>query len=415
MKRIYTCIDIGSSNVKVLVGEMFKGRLIVLSTSCVRSRGVKKGLIVDANDLMTSIKTAINEVEGKLGTKIDKVIASIPPYYATYTEVDGYSTITSEDKKVTGIDITRALQACVYNKVKQDEELVTIVPIEFVVDGKAGLKDPKGLVGTKLGVRAMMVKTSSKSALAIISILESLGLEVVDTNFGSIGEYFEYRNKDMDKLSGAIISIGSDLTNVSIFNKGIIKASEIIPIGGRNIDNDISYIKKISKEDALRLKESFAIANRHYAQGSETVEVFDNYKKEIKLNQLELSEIAMSRLVEILKLAKKQASLLTNKENSYIIITGGMSEMPGVTSLLGDIFGREARVGNIETIGIRDNKYAALAGMIKYFHEKLNLRGKEYSMFTSEKEEELISSKKGILNITEDSVLGKVFGYFFDK
>ncbi|MDD3304639.1 MAG: cell division protein FtsA [Bacilli bacterium] len=415
MKRIYTCIDIGSSSIKVLVGEMFKGRLIVLATSCVKSRGVKKGLIIDANEAISSIKEAIAEVEGKLGIKIDKVIASVPAYLATYTEVDGYSTITSEDKKVTGNDITRALQACVYNKISEDVELVTIIPIEFVLDKKANIKDPKGMVGSKLGIRAMMVTTSKKSLYAIVSILESLGLKVVETNFGTIGEYYEYRDKDMDKMSGAIISIGGDLTNVTIFDKGIATASDIIPLGGHNIDNDIAYIKKISKTDALRLKESFAIANRHYAQGSETISVFDKFKKEISLNQLEISDIVMSRLLEILKLAKKQASLLTNKENSYIIITGGVSEMPGITSLLGDVFGKEARIGNIETMGIRDNKYAALAGMIKYFHGKLNLRGKEYSMLSVENEEELISSKKGVLNISEDSVLGKVFGYFFDK
>ena len=415
MRRIYTCIDIGSSSIKILVGEMFKGRLVVLASSCVPSKGVKKGLVVDANELVPTIRSAILDVEGKLGIKIDKVIASVPPYLAHYTEVDGYSTITNEEKKVTGDDITRALQACVYNKVYQDEDLVTIIPIEFVVDNKADIKDPKGFVGNKLGVRAMMVKTSKKSSFAIISILESLGLEVVDINFGGIGEYYEYRTKDMDKNNGAIISIGADITNVSVFEKGIIKYSEIIPVGGRNIDNDISYVKKINKADALYLKESFAVANRHYALGSETVDVFDKYKKEIKINQLEISEIVMSRLLEILKLAKKTASHLTNKEISYIIITGGVSEMPGVASLLDEVFGKEARVGNIETIGIRDNKYAALSGMIKYFHEKLNLRGREYSMFDSETEGELVSTKKGTLNITEDSVLGKVFGYFFDK
>lgn len=415
MRRIYTSIDIGSSSIKILVGEMFKGRLIVLTTSCVRTKGVKKGLIIDANEVMSSIKEAIYIAEGKLGVKIKKVIASIPLYSMKFNEVDGYATIDNEDGKVTGNDITRALQACVYNKVGNDEEIVTIIPIEFVLDNKAGIKDPKGMVGKKLGVRAVNVMTSKKNLYAIISILESLGLEVIDTNIGVIGEYFEYRNKDMDKLSGAIISIGSDLTNVATFEKGVIKAAETIPLGGRNIDNDIAYIKKISREDALKLKESFAIANRQYAQGSEIIEVFDTYKKEIRLNQLEVSEIVMSRVVEILKLAKKQASLLTNKENSYIIITGGMSEMPGMSSLTGDIFGKEARIGNIETMGIRDNRYAALSGMIKFFHEKLNLRGKKYTMFDEDDEEELLSSRKGVLNITEDSILGKVFGYFFDK
>ncbi|HHX16779.1 MAG TPA: cell division protein FtsA [Mollicutes bacterium] len=415
MRRIYTSIDIGSSSIKVLVGEMIKNRLIVLATSYVRTKGVKKGLIIDANEVMSSIKEAIDIVEGKLGVKIRKVIASVPLYNMKYIETDGYATIDNEDNKVTGNDITRALQACVYNKVSEGEEIVTIVPMEFVLDNKSGIKDPKGMVGKKLGVRAINITTSKKNLYAIISILESLGLQVVDTNIGVVGEYFEYKNKEMDKSSGAIISIGSDLTNVATFDKGVIKSAESIPLGGSNIDKDISYIKKISKEDALKLKESFAIADRHYAHGSETVEVFDNYKKEIKLNQLEISEIVMSRIVEILKIAKKQASLLTNKENSYIIITGGMSEMPGMTSVIGDVFGKEARVGNIETMGIRDNSYASLSGMIKFFHEKLNLRGKEYTMFDEDDEEDLVSSRKGVLNITEDSILGKVFGYFFDK
>lgn len=415
MRRIYTSIDIGSSSIKVLVGEMIKNRLIVLATSYVRTKGVKKGLIIDANEVMSSIKEAIDIVEGKLGVKIRKVIASVPLYNMKYFETDGYATIDNEDNKVTGNDITRALQACVYNKVSEGEEIVTIVPMEFVLDNKSGIKDPKGMVGKKLGVRAINITTSKKNLYAIISILESLGLQVVDTNIGVVGEYFEYKNKEMDKSSGAIISIGSDLTNVATFDKGVIKSAESIPLGGSNIDKDISYIKKISKEDALKLKESFAIADRHYAHGSETVEVFDNYKKEIKLNQLEISEIVMSRIVEILKIAKKQASLLTNKENSYIIITGGMSEMPGMTSVIGDVFGKEARVGNIETMGIRDNSYASLSGMIKFFHEKLNLRGKEYTMFDEDDEEDLVSSRKGVLNITEDSILGKVFGYFFDK
>lgn len=415
MKRIYACIDIGSSNIKMLVGEMFKGRLHVLASSSVRSAGVKKGLIVDPNELLPAIKSIINDIEGKLGINIDKVIASVPPYLATYKEVDGYSTITNEDKKVTGDDITRALQACVYNKVVDDEELVTIMPIEFVVDNKAGIQDPKGIVGKKLGVRAMMVTASKRGIHGIVSILESLGLEVIDINFGIIGEYFEYRTKEIDKSSGAIINIGADLTNVAVFDKGIITASKTIPIGARNIDNDISYIKKISKEDALNLKESFAIANRHYAQGRETAEVIDIFNKEIRLNQLEVSDIVMSRLIEILKLAKKQVSLLTNKENSYIIITGGITEMPGMTSILGEVFGDMARIGNIETLGIRDNKYAVVAGMIKHFHQRLELRDKQYSMFSEESLEELGSTNRSGIKITENSVLGKIFGYFFDK
>jgi cell division protein FtsA len=219
----------------------------------------------------------------------------------------------------------------------------------------------------------------------------------------------------MDKNIGAIINIGNQTTTVSIFEKGIILNSEIIPLGGKNIDNDLSYIYKVNKEESRKLKEVFAIANKQFAMASEIYDALDINKEEIKINQYELSEAVISRLMEILKLAKKQTTLLTNKEISYIIITGGMSEIPGMSSLIEEVFGKSARVGNIETMGIRDNRYSTVSGMIKYFYDKLGLRGKEYSMFNNEKEEELVSPKKNGLNISSDSILGKVFGYFFDN
>ncbi len=415
MKRIYTSIDIGTDTIKMLVGEMYKGKLNVLAVSCVKSKGIKKGLISDANETLIAIREAIADTEGKLGIKLDKVVASIPAYFTEYTEVEGTSTITNEEKKVFSNDIVRTLQTCVYNKLKDNQELVTIMPIAFAVDNKKGLKDPKGLVGKKISAKAVMVTMPKKNIHSVIGIVESLGLQVTDINIGPIADYYQFRTKEMDKGISAIINIGAEVTTVSVFNKGVIINSEIISMGGKNIDNDISYIFKINKLEARRLKEKYALANKHYAQANEAYDVLSINRVELKINQYELSQVVMSRLQEILKLAKKQTSLLTNKEISYIIITGGVTEMPGMSSIIGEVFGKEARLGNIETIGIRDNKYSSVAGMIKYFHDKLNLRGKEYSMFSAEKEEDLTSPQKKLLNISGNSMLGKVFGYFFDN
>ncbi len=415
MKKIYTSVDIGSNTIKMLVGEIHKGKLNVLAVSSINSKGIKKGLIVDANEVIVSLRKIIAEIEGKLGVKIDKVLANVPAYYTEYNETTGSSTITNQEKKVTSNDIIRVLQACVYNKLKSDQELVTIVPIEFRIDNKKGLKDPKGLVGKKLFCNAVMVTTPKKNVHSVISVLSSLGLEVTDINIGPIGDYYQFRNKDTDKNVTAIINIGSETTTVSVFEQGIISSSEIITIGGQNIDNDISYIFKLDKIESKNLKEKFALANKNYAQTKEVYEVLNINKRDLKINQQELSEIVMSRLMEILKLAKKQTSLLTNKEINYIIITGGMTEIPGMSSLIKEVFGNEARLGNIETIGIRDNKYSSVAGIVNYFNDKLLLRGKEYSMFDNDKQEDLVSPKNKVLNISNDSILGKVFGYFFDN
>lgn len=415
MKRIYTSIDIGSDTIKILVAEMDKGKLNVLAVTSVLSKGIKKGLIIDANELMISLKQALAKIEGKIGVKIDKVIASIPPYYVDYKKVEASVTITNDDQRVSGNDIISVLQTCIYNKLADKEELITILPIEFSIDNKKGIKDPKGLVGKKLIVKAMMITTPKKNVYAIISIIESLGLKVIDLNISPLADYYQFRNKTIDKQVGAIINIGADLTTVSIINRGIVVNSEIITIGGSNIDNDIVYIFKLSKKEGKRLKEKLAIANKQYAETNEIATVINLNKRELKINQYELSEIVMSRLLEILKLAKKQATLLTNKEINYIIITGGITELPGMSSIVTEVFGPKAYLGYIETIGIRENKYSVVSGMIKYFHQKLDLRGKKYSMFNRESEEELTSSYKKGLNINHHSLLSKVFGYFFDN
>lgn len=414
MKRIYTSIDIGTDSIKVLVAEIFKDTLNVLAQAEVKSKGIKKGLITDANEALISIKEAINNLEGKLGVKIDKVVANVPSYYAEYEIVSGYSTITNEEKKVSGNDITRALQSCIYNKINENKELITLLPIDFSLDNNKNIKDPKGLVGEKLEVKAMMATTPKKNVYSVISILESIGIDVIDINLSGIADYNEFRTKETDKEVGAIINIGSETTTISLFNKGIIVNSEVLQIGGQNIDNDISYVFKLSKGDSRKLKENFSVAHKRFAQVNEVYEMLNVNRDLVKITQYDLSQIVMSRITEILKLAKKQTSLLTNKEIQYIIITGGTSELPGIMYLVEDIFGSETRIGNIETVGIRNNKYSTVSGLIRCLHDKLGLRGKEYSMFTSDKQEDISLPKKK-LNFSNDSILGKVFGYFFDS
>lgn len=219
MKKIYTSIDLGSDTIKLLVGEIYKGKLSVLAVSSVSSKGIKKGLIVDANETILALREVIEEVEGKLGIKLKKVIANVPAYFAEYKEVEGYSTITNEDKKITGNDIVRTLQACVYNKLKTNHELITIVPIEFKVDNKKGLMDPKGIVGKKLFVKAVLVSTPKKNVYSVISVLDSLGLEVVDINISPLSDYFEYKNRELDKGVTALINIGDQTTTVSVLRR----------------------------------------------------------------------------------------------------------------------------------------------------------------------------------------------------
>ncbi len=412
MRKIYTSIDIGSSFIKVLVAEIDKDKLYVLSSSCVKSKGIKHGLIIDANEAIISIKEAIAIVEGKLGIKIDKIIANVPSYNVNYTIISGSTLISGEDSKVDGDDILRAIQDGVKD-IDESREVITFIPIDFILDDNNMIKDPKGLVGKKLEVKCMMVTTPNKNVYSVMGILESIGIEVIDINISPISDYETFRTKETDKEVSAIINIGSETTRIALFNKGIIVDSKILRIGGKNIDNDISYVFKLSSDDSNKIKEKFALAHKRFARVEEVTEMLTINRDLVRINQYDLSQVVMSRLEEILELAKKELFLLTNKEIKYIIITGGSSETPQMQYMVDEIFKDNAYITNITDIGVRHNKYSTAVGLIKNFDRKLQMRGRIYSMFSLDKLEDISIPRKR--NLGEDSVLGKVFGIFFDN
>lgn len=411
MKHIYTSVDIGSDSIKVVTSELFKGKLNLLAASSVKSKGIKKGLITDVNSATMSLQKAISEVENMLGIKIKKVITTIPSYFAEFTKIDGEIKINNENKIVTGDDVVKVLGQAVKGKISSTKEMVTIVPIDFSVDSKTGIKDPKGLTGNTLRTRAILITTPKKNIYSVVGLIEAIGIEVVDISLNSIGDINALKNKGMEEKIGAIINIGAETTTVSVYNKNILIKTSIIGMAGRDIDNDISYMYKIDSEVAKKIKEKFALAHKKYASSSEIYEL-PGHKN---IEQLEVSTIAMSRIEEILTLAKKELLELTNRQMEYIIITGGVSNMSHFELVAENIFGKDVIIGNVRLIGIRNNKYSSAVGNIVYFINKLKIKGKNYTMVSDTDMEILSSTKKSLINVSNESMLGKVFGYFFGE
>ena len=260
----------------------------------------------------------------------------------------------------------------------------------------------------------MLFRSPKEKVQALLECFEKIGIEIMDIALTSNGDYYALRNEKMENLVGAIINIGDATTTVSIFNKGVETNTNVIEMGGQNIDNDISFIYKVTKNDAKYLKENLGLAHKRMAQATASAIVTNKLGESISINQYELSEIIMSRLEEILNVAKNQINHLTKKEIHYIIVTGGVSEMPDFELTLESIFGRNAKIGKIQEIGVRNNKYSACLGLIKFYNSKLEMRGKEISIFSVEEQEEL-SGKHKKINISDNSILGKLFGYFFDN
>ncbi len=410
MKEIISSLDIGSSTVKLIVGEVYDGNVHVLSVSEVKSKGVSKGLITNPEEALISLKEVFRRTEESLNINIDKVILIVPSYQAEFMITEGKSTITNEEGKVENVDIVRCLQACVYNKVPNNKEFVAVTPVEFMVNDDKKVKDPKGISAKKLKCKAVLSLAPKKNIYTAISLLDSIGVNVVDINFGSVCDYFEFKTPEMDKKNTAVINIGEEKTEVSIFKKGILVETENIDMGGRNIDRDICYIYDISRKRAIELKEKFALCHKRNASTSWSEEVLNNKDESVKINQYEISEIIYSRVREILDLAKKQINLLTKLEISYIIITGGSTEGNDFNLTAEEVFG-EIKSYKVKEIGCRHNKFSSALGFIKYYHDKLSFRNKLAYTVDKDAQEELINNKK----TNNSSILGKIYGYFFNN
>lgn len=416
MKKIYTSIEIGSDTIRILVSEYFQGKQRTLAVSSVRSKGVKNGVIEDEDVLLQRLKLAIDDINSRINVNIKKAVLIVPPLDAEYTLVHGNVPIVNEEKMVTEKDVIRVQNASL-NDVLPDMELVSITPIDFTIYENGSeietLKDPTNKICDRLGVRAMLSLVPKQHVISYVKAIEKAGIEVVDLALSSICDYEEVSFDEMNGVASAIINIGKDTTTVSVFNKGVITNSTVLKIGSKVIDEDISYIYYTTKKTARKIKENFGIANTRGASKNETYEAKDVNGKLVSINQYELSEVINKRLSQILNIAKNELKVLTNKQIRYIMVLGGITDMPGINFVLEDMFGMTAKTYSLNTLGIRKARFITVSGAIRHFVKKIKLKGKQYSMFSSDDVDNLVHSKTRIGK--SDSVFGRVFNYFFDN
>lgn len=413
MRRILSSLDIGTNTVKLIVAEIINDKINILCAVSEESKGIKKGLIQNEEDVIFSIKKALKKAEDTIGLKIKKVILSVPEYGLKVTNGIGVNTINNEDNIVTNKDISRILKTCAYNKVDENYELINIIPLEYELDENA-VKDPVGLEGNKLRLKSLILSVPKDNTYSFIKTVEKCGLEVIDIMLGSIADYSLFKNEFLSENNGVIVNIGAGKTTISVFYKGLLVAENILDEAGLCVDNDISFMYKTKMKDSKKLKERFALASTKLSSAKETTSLINKLGEKVIVNQYEISEYVSARLEEILKKVKNIINHLTKKEISYIIVTGGLTEIKDFNIIAENIFGKNVTFGNVNIIGVRDNKYVTAVGMIKNFNEKLNSKGREYSIFDSDEIDILCTSEKRI-NVASDSILGKVFGYFFDN
>ena len=286
MRQIITSLDLGSNSIKLVLGEIYEGRLFVLCGVNVKSTGIKNGLITNQDRVASSIKNALKKLESLVGVKVDKVVVNAPSFDSNFIKGEGNITF-DEEREITGSDITNVLSKSVYKKVSSSEELVSVFPVDFIVNEDKIVKDPKGIVAKSIGVNSILTTVPKNNIDILYDTLSKLDIKVADLSFGGMADYFEFRDSEMAKKNVAVINIGEDKTEISVIEKDSLVGCETLEMGGKNVDRDIAYIYDITLENARRLKEDFALCHKSKASTSEIVEVINKSEENLKINQYE--------------------------------------------------------------------------------------------------------------------------------
>ena len=409
MRKVISSLDVGNNSVKLVVGEFTRGRLHVLSASKV-DNDIFNEEKSESEKIIESINKVCSQTSRALGIDIKKIILCIGTKNSKLIKATGAIKIKREDKTITGDDITKLIQKCSEDKIPNDYVLVGTQIVSFSIDGNESIKNPKGKVSENLGIKAILITAPKVYVSGMLDIAQKAGLKVVDVVSSSVSDYYCYRNKITKACAGAIVNLGYSKTGISIFDRGLITNSRVYSIGGKNIVNDIANTMNVDEKNAYALFNDLTLASNKLANPKEYRIVEDLDGRKLKVNQYKLSEIASNRLTEILNLPKKQINILTKKKISYIIITGGLTEMRDFEIALKSSLNDNVTLGKINLIGARDNSYSTVIGSLCFFEEKLDIRDKNFTIFNDNELKELNDGFK-----TSETLLGKVFGYFFDN
>ncbi|MGR6062790.1 cell division protein FtsA [Bacillus velezensis] len=377
--ELYVSLDIGTSNTKVIVGEMTDDSLNIIGVGNVPSEGLKKGSIVDIDETVHSIRKAFDQAERMVGFPLKKAIVGVNGNYIHIQDTNGVVAVSSENKEIHVEDVRRVMEAAQVVSIPHEQLIVDVIPKQFIVDGRDEITDPKKMLGVRLEVEGTLI-TGSKTILHnLLRCVERAGVEITDICLQPLAAGSAALSKDEKNLGVAMIDIGGGSTTVAVFEQGHLKETAVIPLGGENITKDVSIGLRTSTEEAERVKKQFGHAFYDEASEDEVFEVTvigTNQKQ--SFTQQEIANIIEARVEEILEIAAAEIEHMgiTDLPGGFVL-TGGQAAMPGVLSLAQEVLRHNVRVASPNYIGVRDPQYMTGVGLIQFACRNARIQGRK--------------------------------------
>jgi cell division protein FtsA len=373
--RYMVGLDIGTSNVNCIVAETRDpGPPAIVGIGSAPSRGLRKGVVVNLEACVEAIKRAVEEAELMAGVEAERAYVGIAGGHIRSVNGRGVVAIAGRDRTVTREDVTRVLDAAKAISIPQDQEILHVVPQEFVVDDQDGIHHPVGMSGSRLEALVHIVTGSISSVQTLVNCVNRAGIEVVDTILEQFASAEAVLTADEREMGVALIDIGGGTTDIALFERGSIVHTSVLPTGGDHFTSDIAIGLRTPIPEAEKIKKKYGCALASMIGEDEMIEVPTmGGRKPRVLSRQVLCEIVQPRAEEIFGLVQDEI-----KRSGYdksiaagLVLTGGGSILEGIPEIAEQLFDLPVRRASPAGIGgladvVASPQYATAIGLLLY-------------------------------------------------
>ena len=365
-------LDIGTTKICAIVGNLTEEGIDIVGIGTAPSKGLRKGVVINIESTVASIKKAIEEAELMAGCEIKSVYAGIAGGHIKGFNSQGV--IAIKNREVSPEDVKRVIEAAKAIAIPMDREVIHILPQEFIIDDQDGIREPLGMSGVRLEAKVHIVTGAVASAQNIVKSCNRACHEVADIVLEQLASSEAVLSADEKELGVALVDIGGGTTDIAIFVDGAIKHTSVLSLGGNHLTNDIAGGLRTPMAEAERIKQKYGCCLSSLVGKDETIEVpsVGGRKPRILSRQL-LCEILEPRVEEIFTLVNREIvkSGLEDLIASGVVITGGSTILEGMPELAEQIFNLPVRRGLPQRIGglidvVNSPVYATGVGLVVY-------------------------------------------------
>jgi cell division protein FtsA len=381
--NIIAGLEIGTSKICVVVGEQnADGALNIIGLGQARSRGVRKGEIINPEQVEEDLRAAMFEAEQMADVEIRSVYLGVSGGHVRGFNNRGVHPVVSADREISQDDVEDVLKNAKAINLPAENTVIHAVRQHFFVDGQDGVTNPVGMLGARLEVDMHVIHGHANRLQNVVRLVRATSLEVDDVVFNGIATSLALLSNEQKELGALVIDIGGGTTEFVVYSDGVIRHSGVLAVGGDHVSNDLAYGLKVPLSRAEKLKIEYGAALVNDAVKGQTISITNELGLELKrLNHEHLQKIMSLRLEEIFQLIahELESAGLTDYLRAGIFLCGGGSRVPGIVTLAENVFQMNVAPGHATAISgltaaLDQPEFAAAIGLVKYGSLKNNRR-----------------------------------------